>query len=457
MASANILVVDDEPDIRRLVQEILEDEGYTVRVAENAAAARQARRARKLDLALLDIWMPDTDGITLLAEWAGTSGLPFPVIMMSGHGTLETAVEATKLGAYDFIEKPISLAKLLLTVERALEAGTLRRENEGLRKDQAPVVEPVGTSAAIRALRDQLARVAKHDTCVLLSGEPGVGKATVARYLHTLGPRARGPFVDLGLGSIDAENPAREIFGAETEGQVVYGRLEQANGGTLFLDEVTDLDPDTQLRLAGALDSRTLTRVGGHEPVEIDVRVIASTRRNLDEEVRAQRFREELYYRLNVVPLRVPPLRERPEDIPDLLRYYTDYFPTQDNLPYRHFAVAAQNRLRNHPWPGNVRELKNLVQRLLILGAGEIEVAEVEAALGAGPRAAEGVVLEGVDFSLPLREAREQFERAYLIARLKETRGSVGRLAQVAGMERTHLYRKLRALKIDPKGVVDDD
>ncbi|MEM1091697.1 MAG: sigma-54 dependent transcriptional regulator [Pseudomonadota bacterium] len=451
MATGHILVVDDEPDIRELVTDILADEGFRVSSAADAEQAREARRASRPDLALLDIWMPETDGISLLREWGEGGALPFPVIMMSGHGSVETAVEATKLGAYDFIEKPVSLPKLLLSVERALEAGSLKRENEGLKQRLAPSVEPVGVSAGMQQLREQIERVARHDTWVLISGEAGVGKATVARYLHTISSRAQAPFVELNVGNIAAENSEREIFGQESDGQVSYGRLEQANGGTLFIDEVAEMGEETQTRLSSALTSGQVTRLGGSEPVTIDVRVIAATRRDLEREVKEGRFREDLYYQLNVVPLTVPPLRDRREDVPELLRFYTEYFPSREKLPYRHFSVAAQNRLRNHRWPGNVRELKNLVQRLLILGAGEIEAEEVEGALGAATETPGNQLLADVNFSLPLRESREQFERAYLVFKLKEAQGSVGRLAKAAGMERTHLYRKLRALNIDPK------
>lgn len=451
MAAGHILVVDDEPDIRDLVTDILADEGFQVSSAADAEEAREARRASRPDLALLDIWMPETDGISLLREWGEGGALPFPVIMMSGHGSVETAVEATKLGAYDFIEKPVSLPKLLLSVERALEAGSLKRENEGLKQRLAPAVEPVGVSAAMQQLREQIERLARHDTWVLVSGEAGVGKATVARYLHTISNRSEAPFVELNVGNIAPENSDREIFGQESKDQISYGRLEQANGGTLSIDEVADMSEETQTRLSGALSSGQVTRLGGSEPVNIDVRVIAATRLDLEREVQEGRFREDLYYQLNVVPLTVPPLRDRPEDVPELLRFYTEYFPSREKLPYRHFSVAAQNRLRNHRWPGNVRELKNLVQRLLILGAGEIEGDEVEAALGAASETPGNQLMAGVNFALPLRESREQFERAYLVFKLKEAQGSVGRLAKAAGMERTHLYRKLRALNIDPK------
>ncbi|MFZ5622300.1 MAG: sigma-54-dependent transcriptional regulator [Pseudomonadota bacterium] len=452
MAAAYILVVDDEPDIRSLVQEILEEEGYEVGVAENGEAARAARRARRPDLILLDIWMEDVDGITLLREWSDGGALPCPVIVMSGHGTVETAVEATRLGAYDFIEKPISLAKLLLTVERALEADQLARENTGLKRLEPVVPEPVGRSEAMQRLREQARRIAQHDSWVLITGEPGAGKKTFAHYLHNHSARRQGPFVEVGVGSMSPHTSAIELFGSEEGGRLSYGRFEQAHGGTLYLDDIADMDEQTQARLLSVLETRSFLRQGGSEPVRVDVRIIAATHRDLTQEVAAGNFREDLYYHLNVVPLRIPALAEHCEDIPDLLNYYVDFFVTRESLPYRHFSVAAQNRLRNHAWPGNIRELKNLVQRLLILGAGEqITVEEVDSALGAQAvaAAAGGAALP---FDLPLREAREQFEKAYLEHQLADVGGSVGKLAKRVGMERTHLYRKLKALGIDTKG-----
>lgn len=452
MSSPHILVVDDEPDIRTLVQEILEDEDYAVAVAENGETARHALRDRRPDLMLLDIWMPDLDGISLLKEWAEDEGLPCPVIMMSGHGTVETAVEATRLGAYDFLEKPLSLAKLLLTVERALEADKLQKEYVGLKRRTAIVHEPVGRSAAVQRLREQVKRIAQHDTWVLITGEAGSGRETFARYLHSQSARKDRPFVDLGVSAIARNNAARELFGSEEEGHIHYGSLEQAAGGTLLLEEVADMDVEIQNQLLGALDTGSFLRVGGSEPVQIDVRIIAATQRNLEDEVRAERFREDLFYHLNVVPLHIPPLREHNEDMPELLSYYVDYFATHEKLPYRRFSVGAQNYMRNYSWPGNVRELKNLVQRVLILGAGdEITQDEVETALGAAP-AVPTQSLEGmVSFDQPLRQAREQFEKAYLEYQLEKHGGNVSKMAKEAGMERTHLYRKLRSLGIEIK------
>ena len=453
MSSSSILVVDDEPDIRTLVREVLEDEDYQVQVAEDAVHARRALRQRRPDLILLDIWMPDTDGIALLKEWSANGSLPCPVVMMSGHGTVETAVEATRLGAYDFIEKPLSLAKLLLVVERALEADRLVRENRGLREQSDSLVEPLGESRVMQALREQVRRIASHDTWVLITGEAGTGKRTIARFLHECSQRRSGPFVEVAAGSIAGATSAPELFGSEQNGRVLYGRLEQANNGVLFIDEVADLDLPAQVRLLSAINSQSFHRVGGAEPVRVDVRVLAATRVDLEAEVREGRFREDLYYHLNVVPLRVPPLREHAEDIPELLNFYLQRLLRSESLPRRRFSDAAIARLRRHPWPGNVRELKNLVQRLLILGDGpEITLAEVEAALSGVRVPEEAAGEEGIPLALdrPLREARESFERLYLQKQLTSAGGSVGELAKLAGMERTHLYRKLKSLGIDP-------
>jgi two-component system nitrogen regulation response regulator NtrX len=444
-----ILVVDDEPDIRQLVSEILEDEGYQVEMAENATVAREKKAKKLPQLILLDIWMPDTDGITLLKEWTSEDEPLCPVIMMSGHGSVESAVEATRLGAYDFLEKPLSLAKLLLTVERALQASHLQMENAGLRQQLLLDIEPVGKSAVIERTKEQIRRLAQHQAKVLLVGEAGVGKELFARYLHNNTARRDGPFVDVAVGSISPENSTTEFFGREENGKIYQGLLEQAHGGTLFLGEIAGMDIETQSRLLSALESSAFLRVGGSASVRVDVRVIASTRISLEDEVSAGRFRQDLYYLLNEVSLTISPLREHSEDVPGLLSYYVDYFVNVEKLPFRRFSMAAQNYLRNYAWPGNIRELRNLVQRLMILGAGDdIELDEVKTALGS--IAQEPVLQSSVPefFSLPLKEAREHFEKSYLEYHFEKNGGSVAKLAAAIGMERTHLYRKLHALNI---------
>jgi two-component system nitrogen regulation response regulator NtrX len=450
MSAAHILVVDDETGIRELVKEILEDEHYVVSVAANGNEARQARKERRPDLILLDIWMPDVDGITLLKEWQQSDDEPAPpVVVMSGHGTVETAVEATRLGAYDFLEKPISMAKLLLTIRHALDDFSLRRENIGLKRHVQPLNRPLGKSPMMETLREQAERVALTDARVLLVGEPGVGKRLLAHLIHNLSNRKSGQFVEVGVATIVPANALMELFGSEDGDQVRYGLLEQANGGTLFFNEVADMDMDLQTRLASALQGQSFVRIGGSRAVEIDIRVIASTHQDLRELVRQGRFREDLYYQLNVVPIVIPPLRQHREDISELLTYYVDYFVESDSLPYRSFSVAAQNRLRNYDWPGNVRELRSIVHRLLILGSGEtIEADEVVAVLGTQ---VSPVMAAGFDLDQPLRQAREQFERAYIEHQLRNANGNISQVAKAAGIERTHLYRKMKALAINPK------
>lgn len=455
MTAQYIMVVDDEPDIRQLVSEILEDEGYKVVVAENAAKARELHRSRKPDLILLDIWMPGQDGISLLKEWRENDSLCCPVIMMSGHGTIETAVEATKLGAYDFIEKPLSMAKMLLTISNALRAGQLEKENRGLRKQMAASLEPVGGSQTMQRLREQARRIAQHDTRVLLYGEPGAGKEMFARYIHSISNRKDRPFVRAALSaSRDAQAMGNVLFGREEQGRIQYGLLDEANGGALFLAEIFELDSDTQTRLLNALKENRFMRMDGHEWVDMDITLMVASSHDLQDDVKGGKFSEELYYLLNVVPLMIPPLREHPEDVPELLNYYVDILTAQDGLPYRHISLAAQNFLRNHSWPGNIRELRNLVQRLLILGTEtEVTLEEAEEAVGTRiPVFAQeiGQIPESL-FDLPLRQAREQFEHDYLIYQLKQADGNVSKLADQVQMERTHLYRKMRSLNVDPK------
>ncbi|MCH8477891.1 MAG: sigma-54 dependent transcriptional regulator [Wenzhouxiangella sp.] len=447
MASARILIVDDEPDIRELIGEILADEGHEILSAANAAEARELRGQHQPELVLLDVWMPDTDGISLLREWTEAGALECPVVMISGHGSVETAVEAPRWGAFDFIEKPVSMAKLMVTVGNALEAGRLKRENAGLKRRMPAVMEPMGRSLAVQQLKRRLERIAAHDTPVLITGEAGVGKGAAARWIHAHSRRAEGPFVAAPTRASGA-GLGRVLRGEAGE----TGLLGEAQGGVLFIDDVSQLEPDAQGLLLKILESGHLDPDRSASP-PLDLRLIAGTTVALEALVRAGQFEEALYYQLNVVPLEIPPLRQRQEDVPDLIRFYAEYYPSRDGVPYRHFSVAAQNRLRQHHWPGNLRELKNLVQRLLILGGDDdVSGAEVEEALSqtdTGRRGGEAAVPEL--FQLPLREAREEFERQYLTYKLKSVDGSVGKLAEVVEMERTHLYRKLRQLGVDPK------
>ncbi|MFU8831240.1 MAG: sigma-54-dependent transcriptional regulator [Wenzhouxiangella sp.] len=449
MGSACILIVDDERDIRELVGDILTDEGYEVLLAGDAAAARETRSQREPDLILLDVWMPGTDGISLLREWRETDALVCPVVMISGHGSVETAVEATRLGAFDFIEKPVSMAKLMVTVGNALESGRLKRENAGLKRRVPTLMEPIGRSLPVQQLRRRLERIAAHDTPVLIAGEAGVGKGMAARWIHAHSRRSQGSFVSAPT-RVEGDGWSRLLLGSNGES----GLVAEAQSGVFFIEDVARLDRAAQTLLLGILESGHLDPDSASSPA-LDLRLIAGTTIGLEQLVRSGQFDEALYYQLNVVPLQMPPLRDRQQDVPDLVRFYAEYFPSRDGVPYRHFSVAAQNRLRQHHWPGNLRELKNLVQRLLILGGDdEVAVSEVEEALSqsdTGRQAGESSV--PALFQMPLREAREEFERQYLTFKLKEVSGSVGKLAEAVEMERTHLYRKLRQLGIDPKQV----
>jgi DNA-binding NtrC family response regulator len=452
MSAQRILVVDDEADIRGLLGEILAEEGYEVEVAADAASARRAVARQEPDLVLLDIWMPDTDGITLLREWSEKHTLRCPVVMLSGHGTVETAVEATRLGAFDFVEKPLSIAKLLRTVERALEAG--RRRRQAQRTLIPPLVAPIGKSRLMQKLREQVQQVAGHEAPVLLIGEPGTGREAFARYMHSLGPRAPGPFVAVTCASLDDATAAFQLRGREADGKVEPGFYEQATGGTLFLGGIEDLSPGAQRLLLADLEQGGFQREGGSQRMPFGMRLLAGAGSGPDGQ--AKGVRRDLLAHLEVITIRIPPLREYAEDVPDLLRHYVDRLVDEEGMPLRRFSVAAQNRLRNYPWPGNVRELRNLVQRVLIIGGPEeIGLDEIEQQLVTQQAPDEPLVKQDL-LALPLREAREQFERAYLLQQLMLCGGKVGLLAKRVGMERTHLYRKLRSLGVDFRQVTDD-
>lgn len=451
MTAAHILVVDDEDDIRSTISDILEDEGYAVSVAADAAAARvEVGRARP-DLILLDVWMPDVDGITLLREWARDGSPRCPVVILSGHGTVETAVEATRLGAVDFVEKPLSLAKLLRTIEKALDR-TPEPRRPPPRRLLPDRPAPGGSSPLMRALRDQAATVARRPEPVLIVGESGSGRTVLAHHLHDLAGGGKRPFITLVGAAIPEENTAALLFGSRLGAETQPGAFEQATGGTLFLRDLQDLSPGAQRLLAGVLEQGGYVPLGQSVPLPLDCRVIGS----LTPEG-AGLVRPDLLAGLAVLELRVPALRDRPEDVSELLRFVVDRFVEEERLAFRRFGLAAQNRLRHYPWPGNVRELTNLVRRLLMAGSPEeISLVELEQQLETDIGTQEPLVKQDL-LSLPLREARENFERAYLMQQLALSGGRVGLLAKRVGMERTHLYRKLRALGVDFRQITEEE
>ena len=455
MSNPHILVVDDEADIRGLLKEILSEEGYEVDVAANAAQARASRARQIPDLVLLDIWMPDVDGITLLREWSTGATDGCPVVMMSGHGTVETAVEATRLGAFDFVEKPLSLAKLLRTVERALDAG--RRHRQSGKLLGSALTAPIGKSRLMQQLRAELQQMAANPSPLLLIGEPGSGREAFARYAHEHGARAAAPFIALIAGTLRDSDAEARLFGRELPGGArEAGLLEQAGNGTLFIHEVEDLPVGVQRLLYGVLESGQFTRMGGTEPVALRARLISSGQPGIEQRAGGEALRRDLLAHLNVLIMRVPPLREYAEDVPDLLRHHVDRVVDTEGLTFRRFSVAAQNRLRNYPWPDNVRELRHLVHRLLIHGGSEeIRLEEIERELSVQAPPDEPLVKQDLQ-ALPLREAREQFERAYLQQQLLLCNGKVGQLAKRVGMERTHLYRTLRSLGVDFRNISED-
>lgn len=455
MTSSQVLVVDDESDIRALIQDILADEGYGVTVAADAAEARAARAAQRFDLILLDIWMPDTDGITLLREWSDSGDLICPVVIMSGHGTVDTAVEATRLGAFDFVEKPLSLAKLLRTVEAAIESAD--KQSASARRILPSLMAPVGRSKVMQALREKVHQYAQHDAPVLLSGEPGTGRSAFARYLHSLSRRADQPLISITAASLLDSNVEEQLLGSESAGDISAGAFERAANGTLVIDELADLSALGQKIVLAVLEDGEVTRSGSSKPTKLEARVVATVSNDFEALIEQGALRRDLVAHLKVLHLRIPPLREYSEDVPELLTYYVDKLVDSEGLAFRRFGVAAQNRLRNYPWPDNIRELKTLVRRLLLTGTeADISLEEVEAEIAAGAPAGEPLVKQDL-LALPLREAREQFERAYLQQQLVLCDGKVGQLAKRVGMERTHLYRKLRSLGVDFKSVAAED
>jgi two-component system nitrogen regulation response regulator NtrX len=452
----DILIIDDEADIRELVAGILEDEGFGTRTARDSDSAIAEISARRPSMVFLDIWLQGSklDGLQLL-DIIKMDHPEVPVVMISGHGNIETAVAAIKKGAYDFIEKPFKADRLILVANRALETSRLKREVRELKQLSPVSTSLVGHAPAMNQLRQTVERAAKANSRILIVGPPGSGKEMAARSLHALSARAEGPFVAINAAGIVPEWMESELFGMDQtngEQQRKAGALEEAHGGTLFINEVADMPMETQGKILRVLVDQTFQRVGGTTKVNVDVRIVSSTARNLESEIAAGHFREDLFHRLSVVPIRVPPLSERREDIPELVEYFMTQISGATGLPKRRIGEDAMAVLQSHVWPGNVRQLRNNVERLMILAGGEPDAVitadmlpqDVGSMVPAMPTDGKGEHIMG----LPLREAREVFERDYLIAQISRFSGNISRTAEFVGMERSALHRKLKALGV---------
>ena len=448
---SDILIVDDERDIRELISDILEDEGFTTRLAGNSDEAMASIGQEPPALLILDIWLKDSnmDGIDIL-KTVKRDYPDVPVVIISGHGNIEIAVAAIKQGAYDFIEKPFNIDQLLVVIRRGMETSRLRRENIALKRRGAEPSEMLGQSPAFRTLVSQLDKVTKSNGRVMLTGPAGSGKELAARYIHAHSNRADGPFVSVSCASIEPERMEEVLFGRESDERGVEpGLLEEANGGVIYFDEVADMPLGTQSKILRVLVDQTFLRVGGSDKVQVDLRVISSTSRNLEAQIEADRFRRELYHRLNVVPISVPSLEERREDVPDLANHFIEVLNREQGLPLRKISGEASALLQTMSWPGNVRQLRNVIERVLILGdsAGEIGAKELPGE-SQGPVDEGRVVLSGTVATMPLREAREAFEREYLLTQINRFGGNISRTAEFVGMERSALHRKLKSLGV---------
>lgn len=453
--SKSILIVDDEKDIRISLTGILEDEGYQVVTASSGMEALEKVREEQPDLVLLDIWMPGLDGLETLDRLKALQPA-LTVIMISGHGTIETAVRATKLGAFDFIEKPLSLDKVLIAVGNALRMKDLAAENDELKRAAGNEHELVGSTVVIEALREQITRVAPTNASVLVTGENGTGKELVARSIHYYSNRHDKPFVAINCAAIPEELIESELFGHEKgafTGAVSQkkGKFDLADGGTLFLDEIGDMSLRTQAKVLRILQERCFERVGGTRLVSVDVRIIAATNKDLDEEIRQGRFREDLYYRLNVIPFRVPALRERVDDVPQLVDHFISLFARKEGREVKSFHPDALELLKQYQWPGNVRELRNIIERILIMAPGRtITCDDIPDLQGIGADLLHpSPSLDGALALGTLREAREEFEREFLIQKLEENDWNISRTAEVIELERSNLHRKIKSYGID--------
>ena len=456
----SILIVDDEKDIRELVGDILKEEGYGVRLAANSDECIAQINADAPSLLILDIWLKDSqmDGIDILKS-VKRDNPDIPVVIISGHGNIEIAVAAIKQGAYDFIEKPFNIDQLMVVVSRAMEASRLRRENSDLRKREVTSSEMLGASAAFKGLKAQLDKVTKTNSRVMLTGPSGAGKEMAARYIHANSARAAAAFLSVSSATVSPDRMEEVLFGRELGGRgIERGALEEAHGGVVYFNEVADMPLITQGKILRVLTDQQFTRVGGADRVRVDLRVISSTTRDLRSEIAAGRFRQELYDRLNVVPIAVPPLAERREDIPHLTRHFILHLNRSQGLPLRELTPEAEALLQTMPWQGNVRQLRNVIERVLILGegTGPIEARELPGQ-DAAPDQSGRMVLGGTVANLPLREAREVFEREYLVAQINRFGGNISRTAGFVGMERSALHRKLKSLGVVSTGKGRDD
>ncbi|WP_214650006.1 nitrogen assimilation response regulator NtrX [Palleronia pontilimi] len=448
----DILIVDDERDIRELISDILKDEGYTTRLAGTSSECMAQIESAPPSLMILDIWLKDSDmdGIDIL-KIAKRDYPGVPVIIISGHGNIEIAVAAIKQGAYDYIEKPFNIDQLMVVIGRAMETSRLREENVQLKRRDAEPAVLVGQSAAFKSLKSALDKITKSNGRVMLTGPAGSGKELAARYIHANSGRSDKPFVSVGAASVEPDRMEEVLFGRESrDGTVEPGLLEQADGGILFFDEVADMPPGTQSKILRVLVDQTFQRVGGTEKVRVDIRVISSTNRDLSAEIAAGNFRQELYHRLAVVPVEVPSLDDRREDIPLLAEFFLELFNKTQGLPVRKLGDEAAALLQTMVWPGNVRQLKNMMERVLILGDGKGDIASSELPGSETPDDGDGdrVVLAGSLATLPLREARELFEREYLLTQINRFGGNISRTASFVGMERSALHRKLKSLGV---------
>ncbi|MGV8986379.1 MAG: sigma-54-dependent transcriptional regulator [Cypionkella sp.] len=451
----NILIVDDEKDIRELIGDILKDEGYAIRLAGNSDECMDAINDELPALMILDIWLKDSrmDGIDIL-KTVKRDNPDVPVVIISGHGNIEIAVAAIKQGAYDFIEKPFKIDQLMVVVSRAMEASRLRRENAELRRRDVASSDMLGSSPAFKGLKLQLEKVTKSNGRVMLTGPAGSGKELAARFIHTNSGRAGAPFVSVSSATIEPDRMEEVLFGRETaERGVEKGLLEQAHGGVVYFDEVADMPLGTQSKILRVLTEQQFSRAGGSDRVRVDLRVISSTSHDLRVEIAGGRFRQELYDRLNVVPIHVPSLEERREDIPELTKHFIEMFHRTQGLPLRTLSSEAEAVLQTMAWPGNVRQLRNVIERVLILGdstgpVGPRELPGPDPVGDSGQR----MVLGGAMATLPLREAREVFEREYLLTQINRFGGNISRTAGFVGMERSALHRKLKSLGVVSSG-----